>query len=151
MTLSDGRRQTGAFFSESRASLVRDFGRSRMHQSWSRRRRSVTCPLPRPLSSPSAGFIMEMGTSNRSWKGRGKEAKEGGREKGGRDKRTLPLQLVTSYNIAAVPSGKIELARNGSGISNSFDPYLSFEFIDTIGMIPAPSCLLASITLRVII
>lgn len=147
MTLSDGRRQTGPF-SQNHARL--SFERSRMHQSWSRHRRSVTCPLPRPFSI--GRFHHGNGTSNRSWlrrKGE-KEAKEG-EERGKGQTRASPL---TSY-ILQHRSGALGEDRAGAKWIWHFEqlrPLSSLNLSIPSGWSLRPRvCSLASITLRVIV
>lgn len=140
-----GRRQTGPF-SQNHARLSFEAGCTSHGRDVVD---ALHAPFPlRPLLI-SASFIMEMVV-------RAIGERERKREKEGRDKRTLPpLTSYILHNITVVcPRGKIELARNGSGISSTASTPIFFEFIDTIGMIPGALVFarsLASITLRFII
>lgn len=116
---------------------------------------SSTRYMPPSLYGPSSSRPV---SSWKWWYERSAKGRERGRkrEKEGRDKRTLPpLTSYILHNITVVcPRGKIELARNGSGISSTASTPIFFEFIDTIGMIPGALVFarsLASITLRFII
>lgn len=124
-----GRRQTGPF-SQNHARLSFEAG-------CTSHGRDVVDALhaPFPLRPLHLGQFHHGngGTSDRR-KGE-KEAKEGERRKG--QTHTSPLTSYILHNITVVcPRGKIELARNGSGISSTASTPIFFEFIDTIGMIP---------------